>query len=154
MEIIDTIAHNTGKVLEGYQEFFEETLIQERDLNKSNSKFPEILKKKIKYDYHTTGNENQRGLFSNDKVMGYVFVFDFHNEKSFTDLIYIASKIHKTEQSKKEDFTIKAFIGNKRDDILINEFGKKKVYEDDMVLENASKEKEYFNQLKTAFNEE
>ena len=86
--------------------------------------------------------------------MGYVFVFDFHNEKSFSDMLFISQKILKTEQGKKEDISIKAFIGNKRDDILINEFGKKKVYDDDMILDSAVKEKEYFNQLKNTMGEE
>ena len=151
---MDTIALNVGRTLAHYQEFFEETLIQERELHSGNGKFPEILKKKFKYDYFTDA-ENKRGLFSNDRVMGYVFVFDFNNEKSFLEVLLLSQRILKTEISKKEEnISIKAFIGNKRDDILINEFGKKNVYTEDMILDSAAKEKEYFNMLKNAFSEE
>ncbi len=150
---MDTMALNTGRTLAGFQEFYEETLIQERELTKANNKFPEQLKSKLKNDYYS-GNEVQRGLFSNDRVMGYVFVFDFNNDKSFQDVLFFAQRIYKTEQSKKEDISIKAFIGNKRDDILINEFGKKSVYTDDMVLDSAAKEKEYFSSIRSVFGEE
>ena len=111
------------------------------------------MKKKLKYDYSTTG-EQQRGLFSSDRIMGYVFVFDFYNESSFRNVLNLAMRILKTEQSKKDDPSVKAFIGNKRDDILMNEFGKTKAYSDDMVLDGQAKEKEYSNSIKTIFGEE
>ena len=110
------------------------------------------MKKRLKYDYSTTG-EQQRGLFSSDRIMGYVFVFDFHNESSFRNVLNLAMRILKNEQSKKDEPSVKAFIGNKRDDILLNEWSKTKAYSDDMILDHQAKEKEYFHQISAIFGE-
>jgi len=86
VELLDTIGVDRGKKIDYIKEFYNNTIINERDINQTSTKINERLKKLIKYDYSATDKEDMlsdRGLFSHDKVMAFICVFDYNDPSSF-----------------------------------------------------------------------
>jgi hypothetical protein len=112
--MIDTMAYDRGKNVVGFSEFFKSHLANEREISKfnPNTKIPIQVLNAIKHDYGANG----KGLFSNDKVMAFIFVFEYGNDKSFFDMIELFQIIISFESNKgtaEEYKIVKCFLCNK-----------------------------------------
>lgn len=101
-------------------------MITERDITKFNPQLSEVVTKGIKFEYIRDYKET-RGLFSHDKIMAFVFTFDYTNERSLNDLLKLVININQGELAKgleDEKKTVKCFVCNKypnhTNDISIN----------------------------------
>jgi hypothetical protein len=111
------MAYDRSKNLKDFNEFFTIHLIKERDISKFNvtSKIPEMILKSIKHEYGTK-DTGSKGLFSNDRIMAYLLVFDYDNMNSLDDAIELYFNIASDEAIKVADEkfkTVKVFICNK-----------------------------------------
>ncbi len=110
------MAYNTSLKLKDYHEFFTLHLINEQDITKanSNSKTAEHILDSIRYEYLTKEPQNTKGLFSIDKIMAFVYCFDYNDDNSLRDMFEINSNITTAELLKirnNDDFaTVKCFI--------------------------------------------
>lgn len=111
------MAYDRSKTLKDYGEFFTVHLIKERDISRFNTttKIPETITKSIKNEYGTK-SAGSKGLFSNDKIMAYLMVFDYDDINSLQELLDLYFNIASDENIKISDEkfkTVKIFICNK-----------------------------------------
>ena len=111
------MAYDRSKNLKDYGEFFTVHIIKERDISRFNTttKIPDTITKNIKHEYGTKG-AGSKGLFSHDKIMAYLLVFDYDDPNSLQDVLELYYNIASDENIKvsNEKFkTVKIFICNK-----------------------------------------
>jgi hypothetical protein len=111
------MAYDRSKNLKDFNEFFTIHIIKERDISKFNvaSKIPEMILKSIKHEYGTK-DTGSKGLFSNDRIMAYLLVFDYEDTNSLNDVLELYLNIFSDESIKTADEkfkTVKVFICNK-----------------------------------------
>ena len=113
------MAYDRSKNLKDVSEFFAIHLTKEKDISKTNTatKIPDSILKSIKHEYFF-GKENAhaKGLFSNDKIMAYLFVFDYNDDESLNEMLELYYSITSDESMKiNQDsmITVKCFICNK-----------------------------------------
>lgn len=113
------MAYDRSKNLKDFCEFFTVHLVNERDISKSNpnSKIPDSILKNIKHEYISSKDGNSiKGLFSNDKIMAYIFVFDYSDDRSLDEMLELYYAISTDESLKVQSEnlkTIKCFVCNK-----------------------------------------
>lgn len=113
------MAYDRSKNLKDFSEFFQVHLAKERDISKSNiaTKISENVLKTIRHEY-LSGKDAAptKGLFSTDKIMAYIFVFDYNDDDSLNDMLESYYQISSDEGIKIADEnlkTVKCFICNK-----------------------------------------
>ena len=76
------MAYDRAKELQLYSEFFKTHLVNESEISRFtfNTKIPKQILNNIRYEYQSP--LSTKGLFSISKVMGYIFVFEYADEKS------------------------------------------------------------------------
>jgi hypothetical protein len=113
--------------VKGYDDFFQKQLRVEKDISKNNLKINKIVTDSIKYEFFVNEDDFERvemleapylGLFSHDKIMCYMFVFDYDNEESFREVLNLAIYIKQSEKTQLENDpncveTVKCFVANK-----------------------------------------
>jgi hypothetical protein len=137
------------KDVKGFAEFFKTNIYQEKVISSLNKKLNAPVRESIRYEFYESSDsieeeddgkkepiENklpERGLYSANKIMAYVFVFDYNDEITFSQVLDIATSLTENElnhhrgerkdrsELTKEDFSIKIFIGNKYPHLLDNE---------------------------------
>ena len=176
VEIIDTMSIKRAMNLHLFNNLYSTTIKVDREITKSNNKIPLSIKKKFKFEYYDDDKYQDMlsvsGLFGLEKIMAYVFVFDYNNEESFDEVFNYAKDLIYTENSQNNDKkTLKFFVGNKFDypiyseaDNLTKLDNANKVYSDDskykMYLEKIMKiydnkeeiAKEYFLLTSAKYN--
>ena len=120
------MACNNGKNFKGWDDFYLKHIKMERDISRNNPKISRIVTDSIKYEFFRNEGTCERpellehpgaGLFSHDRIMCYVFVFDYNSEESFREVLDMAIFIKRAERTKMENDpnmveTIKCFIAN------------------------------------------
>ncbi len=111
------MAYDRSKNLKDFYEFFTFHITKERDISKFNmtTKIPETILKSIKHEY-ACKSTGAKGLFSNDKIMAYLFVFEYDDLSSLDDVLELYYNISSDESIKTADEkfkTVKIFICNK-----------------------------------------
>ena len=118
------MGYDYSKTLKDFNEFSKRILIEEKDISSTadyNLKKPNAVLQNIHYEYLPEKEKESNmvinlGLFSKSDIMAYVFVFDYNDNKSLTDMLELYTRIITDEDSKgiNENLrTIKAFICNK-----------------------------------------
>ncbi len=130
VEFIDTVAYDKFKHIKDWSELFEKVLLDEKDITRTNYKINETIRKNIKYEYFKNDNDinpselPRYGLFSHDRVMCLVFVFDYNDENSFRDVLSLATIIRDNEAQNGDGFniisTVKVFMANKYPSYLMD----------------------------------
>lgn len=143
-----------GKNLSGFNDFF--TLIAtEKDVSRHNPKFHPIVKSCIKNEYIKDLKDTSKGLFSNDKIMAYLFVFDYDDDNSFNEIVFLARLIMNAEKMDMnlEGFkSVKCFVCNKYP-YLINDLNQQNFNEEvlNQMCEDDIKIFEFVQKLKDIF---
>jgi hypothetical protein len=129
-------------------------LLDEKDITRTNHNINETIRKNIKYEFYKNDNDvnpgelPRYGLFSHDRIMCHVFVFDYNNENSFKDILSLATIIRDNEGQNADGLsvisTVKIFLANKYPLFVLDEL---KENTEDMPpeeLRRKNKEKENF----------
>jgi hypothetical protein len=152
--------------LKGWDDFFMKQIKMEKDISRNNPKISRAVTDSLKYEYFLDEGERPEllqhanlGLFSHDRIMCYIFVFDYNNERSFEDVLEIANYIKRAEKTKMENDpntieTIKCFMANKYP-YFLSEINKTGIddYDPD-IIRNLERQKEKMLQGFYASDEE
>lgn len=108
------------------------------------------MKNNFKYEYYPEDEyENAfstKGLFGLEKIMAYVFIFDYNDKDSFDEVLFYAHEISQIELNKGVEIkTLKFFIGNKFDYPIYYENDALNVFEN--VVEVMNKDSYYTKYL-------
>jgi hypothetical protein len=146
------MAFDRSKNLKDFSEFFTVHLVSERDISRTNvnSKIPDSIINCIKHEY-VSGNTSTKGLFSNDKIMAYIFVYDYSDDRSLDEMLDLCYSINTDESIKntEESFkTIKVFICNKYP-LVIDEYANHSLNKDivSQLINRDQKTREMVNKI-------
>jgi hypothetical protein len=136
---------------------FNSVIKTEREFSRGNNKIPPNVKNNFKYEYYPEDEyENTfstKGLFGLEKIMAYVFVFDYNDKDSFEEVLFYSHEITQIEINKGvETKTLKFFIGNKFDFPIYYENDNLNLFEN--VLEVMNKDSfyiKYLNRIQATF---
>jgi hypothetical protein len=110
------MAYDRAKELQLYSDFFKTHLINDSEISRfsQTTKIPKQILNSIKYEYSSFNST--KGLFSISKIMGYLFVFDYFDDKSLDDMIELCITLMNDEQQKglqNKETPVKSFVCNK-----------------------------------------
>jgi hypothetical protein len=116
---MDTLAYDYAKELHGYEELFKIHFASEALLSRArNPKISQTVS--IKHEYIEPGTD-PKGLFSIDKTMAIIFVFDYKNYNSLENIIELYQLIKQREDtiiSDEKKKSVKLFICNKYENMV------------------------------------
>ena len=139
VETIDTMGIDIARNLNGYYDFFNQYLLNENQVSTINPKFPKEIK--IKNEF-ISEKQDYKGLFGINRIMCYCYVFDL-NEKSFNEVVSVASMIHNAESNRvfeEKNKSVKVFVCNKFDEGIEGE----KYFNDSKFDEILNKLKKFY----------
>ena len=120
VEILDTIGLN--RVVESIKlhKFYENFLKNEVIFCKKNINFPDEFSTLLKYEYFKNADQAIfiKGLFSLERIMAYLFVFDYSLTSSFDEVFTYANElfnIHSNKFADKSERSLFYFLGNMYD---------------------------------------
>lgn len=113
------------------------------------------MKNCIKNEYIKDLKDTSKGLFSNDQIMAYLFVFDYDDDNSFNEIFYLARVImngEKLNMNSEGTKTVKSFVCNKYP-YLVNDLNQQNFNEEvlNQMMENDLKIFEYVQKLKDLY---
>jgi len=148
------IGYNLGKNVTGFNDFFN-LIATEKDISKHNPKYHPTVKNCIKNEYIKDLKDTSKGLFSNDQIMAYLFVFDYEDDNSFNEIFYLARVImngEKLNMNSEGTKSVKCFVCNKYP-YLVNDLNQQNFNEEvlNQMMENDLKIFEYIQKLKDIY---
>lgn len=148
IEILDCLGLNLAKKSTEFKQFFDTFLLNSKIVSNANSAMPKGISIKHEYFSEMETALSKRGLFSLEKIMSFVFVFDYNSDETFIDVVDYGSKLSRSQSNKmkKESQPHLFFFCNKYDDLVFDD--------EPELIKNDEKYLYYIEKLKRIYKTE
>ncbi len=167
VEILDTIGLNRAKDSLKLYKFYENFVKNEVFFCEKNKNFPGEFSNLLKYEYFKNADQAMyvKGLFSLERIMAYLFIFDYSLISSFDEVFTYAYElfhIHSNKYVNKTERSLFYFLGNKYDNPFESE-NLDKIYALDsnynyylgkisQIYESTNESKKFLKYISSKFN--